>query len=226
MDLEVTIISAKGLRNADGGWFDGKSDPYCVCKIAGLPSYTDRTRFRTRVVKDCLDPKWQETSIIRLASQVQYLEFEIWDQDVGSAEFLGKAVLNPRRVPLESGFEGDLKLTGAKATGSVRVRVTKSCGSQEISVSEFCCCGRQGREAEVQQLTNTKIGIRDIPGDTENRSLNIAGPLPNACAAYMLMMKRYLDSEAQARAGSVLHSYNSQSLSIARLQEATSSERR
>ena len=28
---------------------------------------------------------------------------------------------------------------------------------------------------EVQQLTNTKIGIRDIPGDTENRSLNIAG---------------------------------------------------
>jgi len=51
---------------------------------------------------------------------------------------------------------------------------------------------------EVQQLTGTKIGIRDIPGDQENRSLNIAGPLPNACAAYMLMMKRYLDSEAQA----------------------------
>ncbi|CAE7667964.1 OTU11 [Symbiodinium pilosum] len=54
---------------------------------------------------------------------------------------------------------------------------------------------------EVQQLTNTKIGIRDIPGDAEHRSLNIAGPLPNACAAYMLMMKRYLDSEAQAPGG-------------------------
>merc|ERR1712125_87072 len=27
---------------------------------------------------------------------------------------------------------------------------------------------------EVQSLTGTKIGIRDIPGDTENRSLNIA----------------------------------------------------
>lgn len=54
---------------------------------------------------------------------------------------------------------------------------------------------------EVQQITSTKIGIRDIPGDQDNRSMNIAGPLPNACAAYMLMMKRYLDSEAQAAQG-------------------------
>lgn len=51
---------------------------------------------------------------------------------------------------------------------------------------------------EVQQLTGTKIGIREIPGDADNRSLNIAGPLSNACSAYMLMMKRYLDSEAEA----------------------------
>eukprot|EP00434_Breviolum_minutum_P038507 symbB.v1.2.034159.t1/scaffold4292.1/size81749/2 len=49
---------------------------------------------------------------------------------------------------------------------------------------------------EVQMLTGTKIGIREIPDDPENRSLNIAGPLANTCAAYMLMMKRYLDSEA------------------------------
>ena len=48
---------------------------------------------------------------------------------------------------------------------------------------------------EVQQLTGIKIGIREIPEDPDNRSMNIAGPLPNACAAYMLMMKRYLDSE-------------------------------
>jgi len=51
---------------------------------------------------------------------------------------------------------------------------------------------------EVQNSTNTKISIREIPEDPENRSLNITGPLPNTCAAYMLMMKRYLDAEAQA----------------------------
>jgi hypothetical protein len=51
---------------------------------------------------------------------------------------------------------------------------------------------------EVQNLTGAKIGIREIPGDPDNRSLNIAGPLANTCAAYMLMMKRYLDSESAA----------------------------
>jgi len=54
---------------------------------------------------------------------------------------------------------------------------------------------------EVQSLTNTKIGIREIPGDPENRSMNIAGPLASTCAAYMMMMKRYLDAEAQAASG-------------------------
>lgn len=54
---------------------------------------------------------------------------------------------------------------------------------------------------EVQALTGTKIGIREIEGDKENRSLNIAGPIANTCAAYMLMMKRYLDAEAQSLGG-------------------------
>eukprot|EP00933_Yihiella_yeosuensis_P009657 TRINITY_DN1156_c0_g1_i1.p1 TRINITY_DN1156_c0_g1~~TRINITY_DN1156_c0_g1_i1.p1 ORF type:complete len:351 (-),score=91.70 TRINITY_DN1156_c0_g1_i1:64-1116(-) len=51
---------------------------------------------------------------------------------------------------------------------------------------------------EVQMITGTKISIREIPDDPDNRSLNIAGPLANTCAAYMMMMKRYLDSEAQS----------------------------
>jgi len=51
---------------------------------------------------------------------------------------------------------------------------------------------------EVQGITGTKISIREIPDDPDNRSLNIAGPLSNTCAAYMLMMKRYLDAEAAA----------------------------
>merc|ERR1719409_776860 len=49
---------------------------------------------------------------------------------------------------------------------------------------------------EVQAITGTKIGIREIPGDPDNRSMNIAGPLASTCAAYMLMMKRYLDAES------------------------------
>lgn len=54
---------------------------------------------------------------------------------------------------------------------------------------------------EIQTTTGTKIGIREIPDDPDNRSLNITGPLANTCAAYMLMMKRYLDAEATADKG-------------------------
>lgn len=49
---------------------------------------------------------------------------------------------------------------------------------------------------EVQQQTGATVTIRDIPDNPDSQSLNITGPLPNACAAYMLMMRRYLDSEA------------------------------
>merc|ERR1712060_324864 len=58
-----------------------------------------------------------------------------------------------------------------------------------------------GGTKDVQNNTGTKISIRDIPGDPDNRSMNIAGPLSNTCAAYMLMMKRYIDAEAQDAQG-------------------------
>jgi len=62
--------------------------------------------------------------------------------------------------------------------------------------------GRSGSGIkEVQAMTGTRIGIRDIGDDPDNCSMNIAGPLASACAAYMLMMRRYLDAEQQAMEG-------------------------
>lgn len=54
---------------------------------------------------------------------------------------------------------------------------------------------------EVQSITKTRIAMREIPGDADNRSMNIAGPLLNTCSAYMLMMKRYLDAEKEVMNG-------------------------
>eukprot|EP00403_Amphidinium_massartii_P031004 CAMPEP_0178405662 /NCGR_PEP_ID=MMETSP0689_2-20121128/18515_1 /TAXON_ID=160604 /ORGANISM="Amphidinium massartii, Strain CS-259" /LENGTH=419 /DNA_ID=CAMNT_0020026685 /DNA_START=32 /DNA_END=1292 /DNA_ORIENTATION=+ len=54
---------------------------------------------------------------------------------------------------------------------------------------------------EVQGRTDTKISIREINGDAVNRQLSIVGPLANICAAYMLMMQRYLDAERGASDG-------------------------
>jgi len=59
--------------------------------------------------------------------------------------------------------------------------------------------GRGGQNVQkVKERTNADISIRPIPDDPDHNSLNIVGPLPNACAAYMLMMKLYLDAEESA----------------------------
>merc|ERR1719203_794294 len=54
---------------------------------------------------------------------------------------------------------------------------------------------------EVQEFTGTKISI---PGsaDEKTRIMSIEGPLLNVCAAYMLMMVRYINSEQESQAAS------------------------
>jgi len=61
------------------------------------------------------------------------------------------------------------------------------------------CGGMIGRGGfhtkEIEAFTGAKIAFREIPNDTEHRSLQISGPLANTCTAYMMMMQRYLDVE-------------------------------
>eukprot|EP00434_Breviolum_minutum_P033512 symbB.v1.2.029656.t1/scaffold3276.1/size59877/2 len=140
MDIEVTIISAKGLRNADDGWLTGKSDPYCICRVSGLLSHSDRTKFRTRSLRDTLNPNWNFTSVLKLDTQ-KLLEFEVWDEDLGSHDdFLGRATFHCKRLVPDQDFEGDLKLTGALAQGSVRVRIKVLRIHEYGLMSVFCCC--------------------------------------------------------------------------------------
>merc|ERR1712062_194845 len=54
----LTMISARGLRNAD---YMGKSDPYCICEISGKPDVS----MMTEVIENNLNPEWNhETEII------------------------------------------------------------------------------------------------------------------------------------------------------------------
>jgi transcription antitermination factor NusA-like protein len=64
--------------------------------------------------------------------------------------------------------------------------------------------GRGGANTkEVQTRTGTTIAIREDLDDPESKRMNISGPLGSVCAAYMLMMNKYLDVEAEAPAGPV-----------------------
>merc|ERR1719433_1800873 len=50
----------------------------------------------------------------------------------------------------------------------------------------------------VQEMTNTKITIPGKPEET-TRVMSIEGPLLNVCAAYMLMMVRYIEVETESK---------------------------
>merc|ERR1711977_574157 len=57
--------------------------------------------------------------------------------------------------------------------------------------------GKGGNVAkEVRDLTGARIDIPNNPSDPDNRAMSITGPLFSTVAAYIYMMKQYLEIEA------------------------------
>jgi len=104
--LTVTIVGARGLRNADWAPGTGKSDPYCILKVKGTEV------LRTKTVNDCLEPIWMEEVLLPDYVDGEPLEFTMYDQDVGKSDFLGKVSV-ASSIFSESGFYGDLKIEEA-----------------------------------------------------------------------------------------------------------------
>jgi len=153
-----------------------------------------------------------EATLKEVNTQIQALNgeswFQSWASSTGVASVAGYSMPGNLTLPGQMPYRGGV---GMHSPGvDVMMRVAQnlppyvmedsrgfalSCVVPNRLVGGLIGRGGQGTK-EVQLHTGTKIGIRDIPGDSENRSMNIAGPLANTCAAYMLMMKRYLDAEA------------------------------
>lgn len=151
-----------------------------------------------------------EASLKEVNTQIQALNGESWFQTWASGSSVASAGsgllagLSPQGLALRGGLQSpsvDLMTRVAQSMPPYVMEDSRgfalSCVVPNKLVGGLIGRGGAGTK-EVQTLTGTKIGIRDIPGDSDNRSMNIAGPLANTCAAYMLMMKRYLDAEAAA----------------------------
>jgi len=110
--LNVTVIRARGLRNADSGLsiYGGAnlSDPYCVCRVAGK-----REQFKTRTIDDNLNPVWNHMGELLGYEPGDALHFSVFDKDFGRKDdFLGQVTLLLDSSPLPS-VEKDLRLTDA-----------------------------------------------------------------------------------------------------------------
>jgi len=105
--LKVTIVSAKGLRNAD--WV-GKSDPYVVCQLKDKPN----SSFQTQIVSDNLNPEWNHEAQVCEYHTGDILSFTVKDSDMlTSDDSLGTASL-PTNQFIDNGFDGELKLDNAQ----------------------------------------------------------------------------------------------------------------
>jgi len=106
--LKVTIIGARGLRNADSFKVKGQgvSDPYCTCEIAGKP----HSKIKTHLVKDKLEPYWDYQGEVQDFEDGDCLTFSVWDFDQGDTDdFLGKVTLNSSQF-YPGGFDGEVQL--------------------------------------------------------------------------------------------------------------------
>jgi len=121
--LQVTILSAKGLRAADWSLMGGgKSDPFCRCEIRGKPEFM----FETLHIEKTLEPVWAEQHEIACYEKGDDLDFRVFDYDKGSAaDLLGRITLASRNFDREGGFEGELRLLecGRGPQSSLKVKV-------------------------------------------------------------------------------------------------------
>lgn len=118
--VTVTVVSAKGLRDAD---FIGTSDPYCLCEVDGRAD----TQFQTAACKESTNPVWDHEAVVSNYKAGDALQFTIRDSDPAKPDdMLGKLTISAEQFH-NGGFEGTLPLTdtGAKeeATLSVKVQI-------------------------------------------------------------------------------------------------------
>jgi len=122
--LCVIIEGAHGLRDADRGFAGNLSDPFCLCEVPGRPHAT----FRTRVVKNNLNPRWDYASVLSNITLEDKLVFTVYDADYsGAGEVLGTATLGLNSIPI-NGLQAELTLVDEhpnkpKEPPKLRVRV-------------------------------------------------------------------------------------------------------
>lgn len=118
--VEVVIVGATGLRNAD---WASKSDPYCTCELEGKPA----TQVKTHCISDILDPVWNFQAKLIGYTTGDSLKFVVYDSDmIKTDDFLGTCMLTSDRF-VGSSFCGEVPLldkSGGPAKGTLNLRVS------------------------------------------------------------------------------------------------------
>jgi len=87
--LQVQIISARGLRNAD--LFSDISDPFASCTFVGKE---EKGSLRTQVTKNTLNPVWNYIGHLTNFDLGETLKFTVWDSDDSNPNIKNNVLTN------------------------------------------------------------------------------------------------------------------------------------
>lgn len=110
--LKVTLQSGRNLEDRD--WW-GKSDPYCKIKLVNK----NATKRTSPIVRDSTNPTWNFKWETVDWSEGDQVEFDCYDEDLGTDAHLGKGTFLPNR---NKPFHGDVELF-RKSHGRGHLRV-------------------------------------------------------------------------------------------------------
>ncbi|CAK8985699.1 2 [Durusdinium trenchii] len=103
-NVEVKVISAKGMRDAD--WWAGSSDPYVVCKVDGKG--TGEFRTPTMAQSRAAETVFNHVDKLKI-THGDSITFTVYDEDWGKTDdFLGSCTL--RFEDIIQDFSGKVKL--------------------------------------------------------------------------------------------------------------------
>lgn len=98
MKLVVRVIEAKNLPPTDP---NGLSDPYVRLQLG-------KQKFRTKVIKKSLNPKWDEEFSFRVDDLNEELVISVMDED----KFLIDDFVGQLKVPISLVFDEEIKSLG------------------------------------------------------------------------------------------------------------------
>jgi hypothetical protein len=103
MQLNVTILGARGLRSGD--WIS-TSNPYCTCEVSGKP----HTKFKTESCNRTREPRWNFSHSVSDFTPGESLSFTVVDEGLMGHDVLGRTVLHGQQFA-NGYFQGELVLT-------------------------------------------------------------------------------------------------------------------
>merc|ERR1712217_986171 len=162
--LRVVVLSATGLRNA--AWV-GKSYPYCTLEIADRSAPQGQgqsgSRLATKVIDNNLNPEWNEEFEVAHYCVGDSLKFTVNDIDsLKQDDPLGQVTVDSSQF-CESGFEGDLQLSGDGAGTAAFLKVRISVPHPKETVSADSGMGKTNDLACVRLVQDDMVDTNTAP---------------------------------------------------------------